>query len=146
MKSLLECIAEYLALKLDKVLATDVVIIKMPSEPTECICISELQNILEVPPQVDAQVHYIKVRVRAASFIKALNLAALAAGYMQTDDVNFPTVPLSQIDTTGIVNFTDACPAYSNLISTPKAANDDIDQSKERIVEFTCKLITSKNY
>lgn len=146
MESLLECIAEYLALKLDKTLATDVVIIKMPAEPTECICISEAPSTLEIAPQIDARVHYIKVRVRAASFLKALNLATLAAGYMQTDDDDYPTKPLSEIDATGIVNFTETCSAYSNLISTPKATSDDLNQSKERIVEFLCKVITSKNY
>ena len=144
MKSLLEYIAEYLATKLSMVLAEDVFIVKMPESPTRCICVSELDNSVEIPPQVDASVHYIQIRVRAAAFLKCLQLATLAAGYMQTDSTDFPAHPLSDIDTTGIITFANDCSAYVNVISTPKAAADDVTQSKERIVEFTCKVITKK--
>lgn len=145
MTSLIEYVATYLATKLAMTLSEDVVVIKMPDAPTRCICIYDDSYYQEIPSQVDAEVHFIRIRIRDASYLDALHLSMLAAGYMQTDDDNYPTTPIADIDTTGIINLASNFSVFCTVVRQPAvAARDDVNQANERVVEFTCKIITKK--
>ncbi|MBQ8627888.1 MAG: hypothetical protein IJ421_00245 [Prevotella sp.] len=145
MKTLLEYIVEYLAGKLNLVLSESAVIVKMPSEPTRCLCVYDDNFYSEVPPQVDASEHLIRIRVRDKTFLEALSFGTLAAGYMQTSDPQYPTVPLSAIDTTGIVDLAPDFSVAVSLVRKPTVVDaEDPTQSNERLVEFACKVISKK--
>lgn len=144
MKSLIEYVAEYLASKLHKVLAGNLFITTMPKEPVDCISIYEEEATTYVPAQVDAEVHFFRIRVRAKSILSALHTAQQIVGHLQTDSPDYPDKRLSEIDTTGILHLADDLDVYVELLQQPVAIQDASVQSSERIVDLVCKMISKK--
>ena len=137
-------IADYLVKK-HPALLDAISVIKMPDLPSICVCIQEKPSTIEIPPQINAEVHYITIQVRHTNYEDAFALAYLLAGYMQTSDIDFPTKSISEIDTTGIVSLTESVSVCSNLIRTPHAIDtDNATQQELRTVQFLCKIISSK--
>lgn len=144
--NLLDSVSEYLNAKLPQYTVTYT---QMPDNPQVCISLYEdidtnlTQNL--ILPQIDAEVHYVRIRVRHTSFNEAYELAQLVSGFMQTDDAAYPGMSLSEIDTTGIINLAPTFSVQSIVVATPKVVTDDIAiQQGLRIVELTVRLITKK--
>lgn len=148
MISLLGSIEEYLTAKLED---TYVCYTQMPDKPEVCVVLYEdepqygLQNL--IPPQIDAEVHYIRIRIRHMTYNEAYMLAGLVCGFMQTDSPEYPAVQLSDIDTTGIINLSPEFSVQSLIVRNPRAvADEEPTQQGLRMVEFLCRVITKKLY
>lgn len=142
--NLLGAVQEYLSERMPQY---TIVYTQMPDEPQVCICLYEDNTGLQtlIFPQIDAEIHYVRIRIRHTSFDEAYTLAQLTSGFMQTDNEAYPYVSLSEIDTTGIINLTAELSVQSLMVTTPKVVDDAAAiQQGLRMVEFTVRLITKK--
>lgn len=139
MTNLLELVTKYLAAKIGLTAGTDAVYNEMPAEPSKCILVQEEQTSLSVLPQIDAEVHKVRVTARDTSYTLAAELAEKCWRWLLTDITNFDID--KREDATGFITMLDDTIISVRLFSNP--IWEKSDQQGRKYYTFYA-LITTK--
>lgn len=141
MTNLLSLVASYLASKLTMTAGTNVFYNEMPDEPAKCVLVQEIQNPgIAVHPQIDGEIHRIKVSVRDTTYELANNLAQLCWRWLLTDKTAFTSD--KRTDTTGFVTIADLATVQITLYGNP--VWEKSDQQGRKYYSFYATILTKR--
>ena len=128
MSDLLEELAEFFMRELSLESATQICYNEMPDEGSKCVCIQEPRMGGYVYPQIDAEIHFLKVVARDSTNVLAKALANDCYKLLQTED--------------GFVELTSNLFINVELQGTP--IWEQTDQLARKYFYFTFKVITNR--
>ncbi len=140
MTNLLEQLVLYISSHTDMIPGEAVFYNDMPDEPATCIAVQEQNSSAYVPPQVNAEVHAIKVVVRDVNNTNALVLAQRCWRWMLTDLEQYDTD--KEVDTTGFITLPDTSCIQVKLFGSPFW--EKADQQGRKYFCFYAQIITSR--
>lgn len=141
MTNLLMNIAEYLGGHGTLVFGTNLFYYEMPETPNECVCVYEEKTNTVAPPQVDAEVHRIRIGVRALTNTAAAEIANLCYRWLFTDDESYETAPEAS-NTTGFITLKSGDSIFVDNLCRPIWEN--VDQQGRKYFYFTATIITNR--
>ena len=141
MSNLLMNIAEYLGGHGVLEYGKNVFYYEMPEVPDECICVYEEKTNTFAPPQIDAEVHRIRVGVRSTSNTKTAELANVCYRWLFTDDENYEADPEAS-NTTGFITLRNGDSIFVDNLCRP--IWDKVDQQGRKNFYFTATIITNR--
>lgn len=141
MSNLLSNIAEYLGGRGSLVFGANVFYYEMPEMPDECVCVYEEKTNTFAPPQVDAEVHRIRVGVRSKSNTRSAEIANLCYRWLFTDDESYETAP-EVSSTTGFITLRNEESIFVDNLCRP--VWDNVDQQGRKYFYFTATIITNR--
>lgn len=141
MTNLLELVTRYLAAKTGLTAGTQAFYNEMPAEPAKCIVVQEEQNDIFVLPQIDAEVHKVRITARDSSYTLAQSLAELCWRWLLTDIDNF-TIDKRE-DATGVLTMLDPTSTIIHVRLYGNPVFEKADQQGRKYYYFYA-LITTK--
>ena len=141
MSNLLMNIAEYLGGRGTLEYGKNVFYYEMPEVPNECVCVYEEKTNTFAPPQVDAEVHRIRVGVRSTSNTSTAELANTCYRWLYTDDENYEVDPEAS-NTTGFITLRNGDSIFVDNLCRP--IWDKVDQQGRKCFYFTATIITNR--
>lgn len=140
MIDLLEQVARYLASKTSLVAGTSVFYNEMPDDVNKCVLVQEVQTNGTVAPQIDAEVHRLRISVRESSNTAASNLAYTCWRWLLTDILNYDLD--KREDTTGFITLLDGSTVMVTLYGNP--VWEKSDQQRRKYYSFYAVVITKR--
>lgn len=140
MTDLLNQLVLYLAAKVSLEAGKSIFYNEMPDSPDKCVCLSEKQTNMFVPPQIDAEMHKISVQVRDTNNTKAAKLAQDCWRWLLTDIPEFDVN--KQVDTTGFITLPDGSIIQCSLYGNP--VWEKADQQRRKYYSFLAVVLTKR--
>lgn len=108
----------------------------MPDAPEHAFCIITTDLKTFIPPQLQLDKQRYIIRTRHTSFARALAAAQRLCGHLLTDSAEYPSKPIAELDTTGIIQLDETNSILCLLRQPPRKASDDFNQRQLRAVDF----------
>ncbi len=140
MTDLLEQVVRYLASKLSLKAGTDIFYNEMPDELDKCVLVQEVSTNESVLPQIDAEVHRLRIVARDVSYTAALTLVGLCWRWLLTDIQNYDLD--KREDTNGFITLLDGSTVMVTLYGNPVWYNTD--QQRRKYYNFYATVITKR--
>ena len=140
MTDLLEQVVRYLASKVGLTAGTNIFYNEMPDELDKCVLVQEVPTNETVLPQIDAEVHRLRIVVRDVSYTTALTLTELCWRWLLTDIQNYDLD--KREDANGFITLLNGVKVMVTLYGNPVWYNTD--QQRRKYYNFYATVITKR--